>query len=487
MHTLESPCSAGSPPARRPSDASPSPIRDLLRRARERGAAGVEFIGLTVVASIVIAGLVAVPWMPTATDGLQRIVCGVIADSPFSNVDGCEGIYDPPPTEEELQPECLVSDTRMTRGSEVKVVFVTLGSNMVMQVREYSDGTTRVTLLDEYSLGARGDLGRLGLGKMLELKGGAGVKGTYGNGDTWVFDSPEAAQSFVDQAEDYANSNWNHVPIIGPIVNQKPQDPRISYHQVRIDGGVDANVAFKDLWAGKKNPETNKSDNKIGGPKDKEILDVGADLKFGRDVIIQHDRGEDLESSADDTETFVTTYEAGASGRGNVFGAGGGGNANSKGELRVTVDDSGQIINVTIRNTRNADAGLGSEYDDKNNSILTTSLDVETDAQRAVVEQWLMNPTNLHPEMYLFGPPMPDENGNADPFQQLLYEQAVMSEDVMEGDFTNNDWGAGATILGVGLSYDRKDQDQTSTNRESYYWGTPDADGVRHRTVNPKC
>ncbi|MCT1689942.1 hypothetical protein M3B11_03045 [Brevibacterium sp. p3-SID960] len=469
-----------------PPGADPHSLRRRFGVLRERGASVVEYIGLIVVTTVVIAGLAATPWMPRTTHGIHEVICSIFSKAPGGAPGSCAGVIDPPPTEEELQPECLMTDDTMTRGSEVKIAFVTLGGNMRAQVKTFSDGRTQVTLLDEHSAGARGDLGKLKLGKKFQISAGINGKLIYGNGDTWEFSSPEEAERFVQQAENYVDSNWNYVPLLGPLMNEKPADPRITYNQFRTEGGVDANLGFQKLLG----TDAEGNDPKFNidkGPKAKKGLDVGAEMKFGRDVIVMNDRGDNPDSSEDDTTTYVTTAELGAGARGGGGGNGIGGNAASKGEMRVKVNSKGEIINITFVNTRNADVGAGDDYDDANPEVLTTSLDVETPEQRDIVRNWLMNPTNLDPQWQMFGPPQPNEAGETDPFQRLLYEQAQMSKQRYEGDFVNNDSGLGITLFGLGLGYDRKNQDRSLRLLDSTYYGKPDPDGVRREKPNPKC
>lgn len=155
---------------------------------------------------------------------ISDLICEITSYLPGGGGGECGGDL---LTEEDFQTRCTISSTSQNAGSTVDIAWVSLGGDAALSWKEYSDGEFHVAIIDGYSAGANVNTG-VTWGENVTVGGAsanAGIELGYGNGDTWVFDDREKAQALVDDMQGYVDSNWNYVPVLGPIFNSPPEPP----------------------------------------------------------------------------------------------------------------------------------------------------------------------------------------------------------------------------------------------------------------------
>src|SRR5690606_24501029 len=172
----------------RPQGAIPT-VPGMCWPRSDRGGSLIEYAAVLLLVCAIAAAVVMVALPRPVADGLARAVCLAL------QLDDCEASTEV--ADADYEPErCL--QTRMTdvSGYQVEVV-VTFGEEFSFITESFSDGETRVTLVDtaklEASLGAGASLNitrAFQLGAEISVGGGLSVP----NGSTWVFDSPEEAE-----------------------------------------------------------------------------------------------------------------------------------------------------------------------------------------------------------------------------------------------------------------------------------------------------
>lgn len=404
--------------------------------ARQSGQGTIEYIGIAVIAAIIIAGIIAVPMAPNMTSGLEKIICGVLKNSPFGSPEACS-----PPK----PPKCVVSTNSTRNGNEVGIKVVSFKSGQGYTVTEYSDGSVDVAITDDYSVE-----GNFGL-KNTKLKGkglslALSVSGTYGNTSKYRFASMEDAAELIQQAKDRANSGHKYVPG-GAIANERPAGEDASTHEFSVKGGGEAEVSLKELVEGKaKKSDRNSqgSDASEGKAKkgdgnsqgsdasqdegnssntgDISVEDInmdaggGASIEIGEKGQIEFDKGDKKDDPSDDTRkaTFAVSVDGEGALKGKLSAEDIaelkgklGGNLGLEGLVSFKTDASGEITNITFTTvseyggTAKADATFGPTANNNGGSesgsdstkvVTTTSVDINTPEDREAVQKFLMNP-----------------------------------------------------------------------------------------------
>lgn len=411
-------------------------VRSLLRSARggsgERGAGSLEYVGLAVVVSVIIAGLVAVPWMPRVTTGIQGVICSILSHVPGGG--SCGEGDDVAMTDEDFVPECTIGRNTVSRDSSIIIGPGNGGSGVTLITEQIvgPDGDERyaVTVTDDYHAGAEAGK-KVGEGDY-EAGGTIGVDLRYGNGDTWYFDNEADYLEFKEKAEEYFGSNWNYVPG-SQLFRDLPDDvprPRVSHHQVDLELSAEGSAKVK--------PPT------IGGDEEGEggvqlpgdwMPSGSAGIEVGGSVRITTDRGEDMDDPSDDRTQYTVGFEV--SGEAEVSGGGenAGVNGGYRGNYTVETDADGNVTKLIFETTHNFDAGVGDDANQKNQTVTRTELDITSDEDRRIVEEWMQDPMQQFPNSETAMNPSEHPHDPQRNFENLLYEQGIVSRSEYEGEF----------------------------------------------------
>lgn len=470
---------------------------ERLRALRDRGTGTLEWV-----AALALAAVVATASIVTLTgshlDGVaEHAIClvksaldgGGCTDGPTGPPPADHPPFDPKPV------KCKITEHGEKVNSEVKIAFVTFGENAGFVETTYSDGTVTYTATDGASLGVTGGFGtKLDLGKVergAKVDFGAGVE--FGYGSTWVFKDAHEAEAMKKQLNDYLveQETLKHdtsggyaiwLAIKGATEPPKPPGQTVSTFELKGDAG--ASVGLSLPW------EPGKSADESGVPN---LTLAQAGLKFG---------GSGKWTQIRDTTTGSSTYTTGGEVWGEASAQGGPLAGVLKGlygsSMAITRDKDDQITKVTLVTTREGKAtgtvnggqkdlggnvstsGSGSDI-----TITTTSLDVTTPEQRALVNAWLAAQSDpdgaVSPQTYF-----PDRLVPGDPFQNLMYTNATVSN--VQYDNVSDKQGFAAEVkLGVALGIDLSLETTDSKAVDATYLGTPGGTGVRPPVDFPEC
>ncbi|WP_293878872.1 hypothetical protein [uncultured Brevibacterium sp.] len=423
--------------------------------ARQSGQGTIEYIGIAVIAAIIIAGIIATPMAPNMTSGLEKIICGVLKNSPFGGPEMCS-----PPK----PPKCITATNSTRNGNEAGIKVVSFKSGQGYTVTEYSDGSVDVAITDDYSIE-----GNFGL-KNTKLKGNGlslalSVSGTYGNTSKYRFASMEDAAELIQQAEDRTNSGHKYVPG-GSIANERPAGEDASTHEFSLKGGGEADFSLQELAKGKskKNDgQSEGSDGSEGEGNSSKTGDTSADAGAGASIELgvkgqtEHDKGANKDDPSDDTYKHTVAAsidgEAGLKGKlsaKDIAALKGkfGGNLGAESLVSIKTDANGEITNITFttaseyggqakaegtvgpapKNKKGDEVANnvgGSESgSDSTKVVTTTSVDINTPEDREAVQRFLMNPKG-DPMAFVASafPEVGDYGAEMSPMAQLMRDK----------------------------------------------------------------
>lgn len=168
-----------------------------LRPFRDDGQTTAEYVGLIVIVGIVLGAIAAGPLGGRLSELIQQAICQVSGEPcPAELADAGTPEY-----------ACEISGWEGRGGIDARVGFVDLGAGTSLRMSERSDGTFRVTTLDDGTVGASlkeeaGGVITFGDRTVgLESELGAGVALLGERSETRIFDDREAAQRYaVEQA-----------------------------------------------------------------------------------------------------------------------------------------------------------------------------------------------------------------------------------------------------------------------------------------------
>ncbi len=473
----------------------------LARRHATRGSASVEYAAAFALVALLIGGT-------AASSGHTRDAYGVVVRQAICTVEvavgmggGCDAAVTPEqpdtdPTEPRIDPKpkkCKVTEHGELVNSEVKIAFIKFGENAGFIETTYSDGTVTYTATDGASLGATGGFGtKLEVGKLAEgakVDFGAGFTVDYGS--TWTFADADEAKAMRKQLDDYLveqeilkhNPEYSiYLLIKGATEPPKPPSQTVSTFETTFDAEGKLGLSL---------PWDSDPDAKSGIPNLK-LADAG--VKFGTSgkwTIIR------------DSATGSSTYTTGGEVFGQISGNLGPIGQELKGVLgssmAITRDKDNNIVKVTMVTTREAKAtdsasagqadlgGKGSTSDaDGSVTVTTTSLEVTTPEQRALVDGWLAaqkaDPNYyVTPETYF-----PETLVPGDDFQNLMYTNATVSN--VEYDKVTDKTGFAFEVkLGVAFGIDLSLETSDSKAVDATYLGLPGGDGRRGPVDFPEC
>lgn len=473
----------------------------------DRGATSADYLGTLVVIAAIIGALSGTEIGGKVFEGIQVAICRIAGggDCAGGGPQDEAGADDAPRTDKDFEPQlCNTANSEDKAGSEIKIGWFTLGNEYGFQQKEFRtpDGETRVylTFTDAASVGAKGSKPGLKIGKLgtekVELAGGIKVT----NGDTWIFDSPEDAESFRDDLEElkaweysmkygggmggpniYGSYKWaeKHEEI-----ERKLGQQHISFGRIGLEGSADLALkkakvdegALSAELGGKFRiaPEATVTNNNASKPPTRSYtyqfqLEYAAGAKIGAGPAETK-----LEGGQVRTGTMtVTRYEDGSLARVDMTQS-----------VETKGSDSGKI---TVGGGDNKGSAQGSE---KDRTIETTTNSLvfppgdgpggATKADRDVAESWLDgNGDNTAPFTYLFGDQAPTKQPGADdPFGRLMYDKGVSSRTEHTGITDAQEYGF---EVNLGLSLGAKVVLESSEQRleSAEFLGAPKPDGTR--------
>ena len=404
----------------------------------------------------------------------------------------------PPPTSPPFEPKpanCKVSEHSEKGTAEYKIWFIKIGENSGLVKTLYSDGTVTYTVTDGVEVGgtvgasgAKINIGKLERGEKVDF--GAGVKFDYGS--TWTFKDQVEADAMQGQLEDYlqqekqlAKGNpgmalWYMIK--GYTDPPKPPNQTVGTIEVKVD--ANAKVGLSLPWDTDPKAES--------GIPNVELADFGA--KFGLSG-----KWTTINDSLAGTTTYTTAGEV----SGQYTGTLGPLASELKGVLgtsmAITRDKDNNITKVALvsttegKGTLTAGAGqtkLGGKATDADAesrvAVTTTSLDVSTPQQRALVDGWLQslhdNPLNYVSPTTLY----PDTLTPGNEFQNLMYTNATVSN-VVYDKVTDKVGFAAEVKAGVALGIDFSLETSDSRAAAASYLNAPSGNQTRTPVDFPEC
>jgi len=477
----------------------------------ERGAATVETFGVvTVVALVVVAAILAFTVFdlgPKVSEQLCRIVAAAQGASGAScgagggGTTADDGDYQPP--------ACMYYEKSETAGSTITIGFIKIGDENGFIVSKTSDGKIALTAVDASSVGAEGgfgggfDLGRTASETQAgwEVKLGADLKVSYG--DTWVFEDEDEYKKMRQQLEDYLGQKAVDDSVMmtggnpgGLILAQEltgtrvdpPKDPEQHVSTMELELGIDAGIGLREPTS--TGSGTGQGNGHGTGSQDEPFdPNVGLTLSgegSGQVVVTTND--------ADKTKAYTYVLSGGATGEGSLVA--GSASAGWKGEGSFTVkrDENGEVVEISFKTaggyTVEGELGNdsfetvsgGADKGEGSSTVTETTLTVD-DSNRAVVDQWLsQRPDALNIPLSAVIPEKPSD----DPFEQLMYEQAKVSQ--VEYKNIQDGFAFDASIkVGLTLGFGMSMEESTAQAVDAHFLGAPDVNGVRGWTPDALC
>ncbi|MFJ6010652.1 hypothetical protein [Streptomyces sp. NPDC092952] len=485
---------------------------------RDGGATAMEYLGVIVLVVTLIGA------MSMAGVGGQigeRIRCAINAmggGGGSCSTGGGDGkdTTAKPKTDADYEPKmCQVSSVSDTVGGKVKIGWFEWGNEYGFQQKvsqantdingdgkvDENDKLVYMTFTDAASAGATASTPGVKLGKLgkADVDVGGGIKIT--NGDTWVFKSEEEAKKMRDDIEEmkmwetstkysggygggwYSGMKWADKK---KDVEKKIGDKKISYSTIGLNAYADGGLSIN---AG--------DDTKLGAK-------LGGKAKFSPEVTITKD---DVNGNESYTYTAKLELEGKVSGTAGPFGGTAGAKDTRTGAVTVTRDQkTGKIVRIdmtqTLEGTSTSDKGdisgdNGKKDGDKrggkvsgtdssgetgiqvktNSIVFGKDTDADTEAKRAIAEQWLDGSgNNTAPFEYLFGDHnMENKPAGNDPFDQLMFQDGLSSTMKYTGQTDAQEFGFEVS-LGMSLGFSISDEHKKETLNDAQFLGAPQGD-----------
>lgn len=524
-------------------------LRSRLFRKPQSGQGTIEYLGVAVLISVLIASLAVAPVAPKLGTAIKDTVCKVAQPVLGGS---CNSSEEKERTPEDYMMECPVVTQTNRHGSKVDVLFFSLGSGVTMKVTEMSDGTAEVQLIGDVNAGANFELGKLKAGDWVKLNAGVGVDITGSMGDAWTFDNVEDAKNFAKENQERVDSWTNNIPLLGTAINTSnaPKDPRKSTYAIDVSGWGEASAGInisnaKDKAKGGKDKNSNgdksgnnsddgasgnksgnnSSDNKSGnnsddGASDNESGDGwksnGYDSSGKTDLnevnnalnlskldkyipkgavsvdgsktgSMQVDRGENLDDPSDDKMTFTFDVKESGDASGKGLGFDGGGNVGYQSSFSVETDVNGNVTGLKIVQSVHGGGGMGDAKDDNTSKVFVADFDLSDPESRKVVTDFMQNPGGI--------PNLEDLSKGkligSTPEQKAMAEymqspNVKLNEMTMKNTNESDGLSVGVKVLGVGAGYENSNTSSTAELQDAHTW-VPDENGGRKRVKNTKC
>ncbi|MEV6263259.1 hypothetical protein AB0M42_21255 [Streptomyces sp. NPDC051784] len=482
---------------------------------RDQGATAMEYLGVVVVVVALVGALSMAGVGGQIGDRIRCAITSLAGDGGGGCASGGENTA-APKTDADYEPKlCQVSSVSDTAGGKVKIAWFEWGEEYGFQQKvaqantdvnedgkvDENDKLVYMTFTDAASVGATASTPGVKLGKLgkADVDIGGGIKIT--NGDTWVFKSEEDAQKLRDDIEEmkmwetsmthsggyggnwYSGMKWAEKQ---EDIEEKIGDKKISYSTIGLDVYADGGLSLKPA-------DEAKLSAKLGGK-----------AKFSPEVTITKD---DVNGNESYTYTAKLDLEGKVSGASGPLGSTAGAKDSRTGAVTVTRDQkTGKIVRIDMTQTREgtstsdkAEAGgdNGKKDGDKrggkgsitdsssetgievqtNSIVFGKETDPDTEAKRAVAEQWLDGSgNNTAPFEYMFGDhTLEQKPGGTDPFEQLMFQDGLSSTMRYHGESDAQEFGFEVS-LGMSLGFSISDEHKSETLTDAQFLGAPQGD-----------
>lgn len=479
------------------------------RTADERGAGTLEYLGIAVVAAVIILALVAVPWLPQITAGFNNTICRITSNLPGGI--SCE--EQDPMTEEEYQPRCVLSRGSQSGNINGSVVVVDESGGASMAIEERSDGDYAVTLMDEHGIGLSFELLKVQAGPLLDISAGAGGMGHENEGETWVFDSEDEALAFAEETQEYVDANGSFLELGGMFHSRPGEDmtPQVTreVHSVEAFANANAQVGF----GGKKRGNNNDRGNSDGGSGSGQgsggssgsgqgssgsgsdgdtegglhadwlpQFSAGADISG--EMVVEVDHGDDLDDPADDTRTFTFGTGRSANAGANVGDLSEGSERAASSSMSVETDKDGKIVGVTFREgTITSDTDFDADVESTN---WTTEIEIDSESDREVVANWLTEGGEIPSAEGVREQPASEGSAQSE-FEELMYESGVTSQETHAVTSDNGGWDVGLKVSGIGGGFGESSSSTSEQLMDAQYLAPPDSPGGTRSMESTPC
>lgn len=436
-------------------------------RLRERGAGAVEYLGVLVVAVLLVGGLTMTSAGSVISAYIDQGICRV-----GSAIGGgsCEGEG---PDAADLGPDfepdsCTVSTSGQSEKVDVSIAIIDGGGSHGVEIAEirHADGTV------EYAVSQTGE-GNLGVGVGIgakgeggddspegKLSGDIGVSGSYSGGPTYTVDSLEDAQALQQQLMSNPFAD----------VGRTPTSETTTWGG-EAEGSIDLGIGLGGDDGG------SGGTGGTGGPDDGSSAD---EAKLSGALNGSHEFSTTV--NADGTTQYTTSWSGEISGEANASDlAGTSGTWSGSTSVQITRDADGQIVNITFSTVTESGSSLSVGGDELSVSgaegvdVVTTSSLPVTDANRAIVESWMgdqaagENYMGLAPLGTIFWDPT---RQSSDPMVNLLYQEAQITQVSMENWEDSTTFG-GEVKWGIKLGASYTYTDSEGNVIDAQYAGAP--------------
>lgn len=450
--------------------------------------------------------------------------------------DAADGEEDP------FEPDkCLLSSDDRKTTTRIQILFFKISSSEQVTIEQWSDGS--VTLSRNVDLGAGVEGGvSAGIGKLGNWSGEAQLSGGYnwssGSGGQWIFNAHEEGASVQENLEHNVEDAKKYAKLLAKNDEcGSAPDPEV---QIACSAAASWYVPDQDP---EKAPDvdisrtTTEASGEVGfglsthkgSDEDDNVAGVGASGSMSDDVtVLRAQSGEDAGKI-----TFVYTFtmsgklEADAAGKVGASGEGthmqqvavtydaeeydkekDDGEPHHPQKLEITTSqqdgvagkgDGGTEVEVSGGSglTLSVEGGAGSSTSTLHTE--SASVDLDTDAKSAAVEDWLRGRGKQPAKGTLPSPRDAADPPAADasPVRQLLHDNAKVTS--LDYD-VNKDWWDASLAIGIGvaagsvnlgfklfgLSVEHEETEQTLTGDPTYA-GKPENDGTRPWKPFTRC
>ena len=478
------------------------------RAVRSRPAAGAAMVEVAAawgIAALVVAAIVLGVQGANIAAYTGRVLCTIMTSVGGDGSCG-DSETQPPPTEQppfDPKPtKCKLGDKSEKVNSVVKIAFLEFGENAGFVETTYSDGTVTYTATDGASVGVTAGVGgKLELGELeagAKVDFGAGFQVDYGS--TWVFKDAGEAESMRKQLDTYLmeqemvrhddTGGYSIGILISGGFTDPPKPPSLHVSSFEVKGDVGGKVGLSLPFENSSSGSGSGSGGQSSGVPNLNLANAG--VKFG---------GSNKWTKITDDDSGNTTWTT----TGETFGEANGTLGPLAGELKgvlgtsiaITRNADGEITRVGLVTTREGKAtgtvnsgqkdlggNASSSGSDGTLTVTTASLDVTTADQRNLVQGWLaaqesggaVSPATLYPDRLVDG----------DPFQNLMYTNATVSN--VEYSNVSDKTGFAAEVkVGVAFGVDFSLETSETRAESASYLGVPGSDGVRSPVDFPEC
>ncbi|PRY01606.1 hypothetical protein [Allonocardiopsis opalescens] len=480
-------------PTSHPAPVPPAPGPERTPAAPDTGAAGVQYAALITLAGLLIA-VVSLAFTNADIRGhVETALCRLFQLGESCETQGAQQ-YEPD--------ACLLTSSTDRTNVGLTIAFVDLGKGYYLIREDYSDGTTHFTLGHEGEIGASAGWERTGgQGVSVEFQAEVGAAVGGGIGDTWVVDTDEADQlagrfedaigvdeeeqdeNFVDGVVEAAGDAWT--AIVGADTSDfPPPHIRRTEGEVNVHAGASGGISTPSPGDERPTDRRPGSENAGDGPQDSTgAADGASGGGSGSGDPGSEGTTEDIgtqiaDSLAEDvTPSASISGEIGATGSARIvredypdgahsltflvsgrFDAGAeaeldpviadavgdeiGYTALRRGSLNIQYDPDGVMTGVTLTQI----AVVNGEQ-----IVTTTELAVETEGDRAVVEEWLGLRYERATELTWNDMAPSELTEDSSEFDRLLFEQARSSRVTYAVEETSEEALNESVEAGVGL------------------------------------